>query len=305
MAFDSNLSGTTELADRLVQIYNQEFIISGNLVNGIQSLCTSQDSIDGKAEEFVIYTKLTKITSAMTEDNEATSQSMADTKKTITPAEYGTVVTQTRLVQLQSGGMASRGAFALAGVNMKESVENKMILIGEAGTNELFVTQSAEASIVAANVLTAQDVNRAHNKLKRVGIPGPYWAIAHSDVIYDLKADTGTGAWTGINNYTEAGRATILEGEIGSMGGFRWIESNLVSINANAGAAACDTYHSQFFGQNAFGYTASEAPHPTLAQNDKMNRFYHIGWYGVYEFGLVDTNAHWVVTSSSSLGSNT
>jgi hypothetical protein len=88
-------------------------------------------------------------------------------------------------------------------------------------------------------------------------------------------------------------------------GGFRVIESPLVTINADAGAGAVDTYHSQFYGQNAFGYVQSEAPHPTIAQNDKMNRFYHIGWYGVYEFGIVDANAHTLVTSASSIGSNT
>jgi N4-gp56 family major capsid protein len=305
MAFDSNLSGTTELDARLIQAYYQEFIISGNLERGIQSLATFKESINGKAEEFVLYTKLTKQTSAMTEDNEATSQSMADTKKTITPAEYGTVVTQTRLVQLQSGDMATRGAFATTGVNMRESVENKMILIGEAGSNELIVTQAAEGSLVAGNTMTAAYVNYAFNKLRRVGIPQPYFAVAHPDVVYDLKVETTNGGWLTVNEYNPDGRLEILDGEIGKFGGFRWIESPLVSVNADAGASAVDTYHSQFFGANAFGYVESEAPHPTIAQNDKMNRFYHIGWYGVYEFGLVDTNAHWLVTSASSIGSNT
>lgn len=303
MAFDSNLSGTTELGDRLVQIYNQEFIISGNLENGIQSLATFQDSIDGKAEEFVIYSKLTKITSAITEDNDTTSQSMTDTKVSITPAEYGSVVTMTNLVRLQSGGMAARGAFAVAGVNMRESVETKMVLIGEAGGNELIVTQAAETSLTSSDTLTSVYVSRAFNKLKRAGIPGPYYAIAHSDVLHDLKIETTNGAWLTVNQYVD--NTEILAGEIGYYGGFRWIDSALVTVNADGGDSAVDTYHTQFFGQNAFGYAQSEAPHATLAQNDKQNRFWHIGWLGCYEFGIVDSNAHWLITSASSIGSNT
>jgi N4-gp56 family major capsid protein len=305
MAFVANQSGTTELADRLVQIYNQQFIISGNLTNGIQSLCTQRDSINGKAEEFVIYTKLTKQTTALTEDNDTPSEAMSDTKITITPAEYGNVVSRTNLVDLQSGGMVTMAAYELAGFNARESVENKMILVGEAGANEIIVTQAAEASLAATNILTAQYVNRAFNKLKRVGIPGPYYALAHSDVIFDIKADAGTGNFLSVNQYNPDGRLTILDNEVGYFGGFRWIESPLVTINADAGAGAVDTYHTQFFGYNAFGYVESQAVHPTLVTNDKQQRFYHIGWLGCYEFGIVDSNAHWIVTSAATLGANT
>ena len=305
MAFDANLSGTTELDARLIQAYHASFLISGDLVHGIQETATFQDSIDGKAEEFVIYSKLTKQTSAMTEDNDSDSESMSDTKKTITPAEYGNVVTTTNLVKLQSGGLSQLGAFAAVGVNARESVEYKMILIGEAGTNELIVTQAAEASLTASDTLTGAYVAYAQNRLKRLGIPGPYFAIAHSDVIYDLKIETADTGWMSPNQYNPEGRLEILSGEIGFFGGFRWVESNLVTVNANAGDTNVDTYHCQFYGANAFGFVESRAVHPTLVQNDKQNRFWHIGWLGCYEFGLVDTNAHTLVTCASSIGDNT
>lgn len=305
MAFDSNLSGTTEVDARLIQAYHQGFLISGDLTRGIQSTATIKSSINGKAEEFVLYTKLTKQTSAMTEDNEATSQSMADTKVTITPAEYGTVVTKTNLATLQSGGLVTSGAFGVIGTNMKESVENKMILIGEAGTNEIIVTQAAEGSLTSSDTLTGAYISYAFNKLRRLGIPQPYYAIAHPDVVYDLKVETAATGWLSPNQYNPDGRMEILDGEIGKFGGFRFIESPLVTVNADAGDSAVDSYHCQFYGQNAFGYVESEAPHETIASNDKMGRFVHIGWTGTYEFGIVDANAHTLVTCASSIGSNT
>ena len=47
----------------------------------------------------------------------------------------------------------------------------------------------------------------------------------------------------------------------------------------------------------------SEVDHRQFKIGHKSNRL--IGWYGVYEFGLVDTDAHWIVTSASTVGANT
>ena len=229
---------------------------------------------------------------------------MADTSATITPAEYGKPVMVTKLAEVQSGGQHAEAAVRLAGVNMRESVEKKMILIGEAGTNELTVNATNEAATTAGNILTTAFVKKAYNKLRRAGIPGPYYAIAHDDVIYDLKIETGVGAWSDVSMYSDL--QTVLNNEIGKFGGFTWISSPLVSINADAGNGVVDTYHSQFFGFNAFGYVESEAPHGVISGPfDNLSRFLDVGWFGIYNFGLVDTNAHWVVTSASSIGSNT
>jgi len=299
------MSGTTQLGDRLMTIYDNEFLISAEntLTQGLPSLATFKNQVDGKDWKFTIYSKLTKQTSALTEDTDPTSEAMADSAVTITPAEYGNTTTRTKLVDLQSGGMASVAAVRLAGVNMRESVEYKQILIGEAGTNELIVNQSAETSLTSSDTLTAAYVKQAMANLRTSGIPGPYYAVVHPHVIYDLQAQTGTQGWTEVSNY--ANPQSVINNEIGTFGGFHFIESPLVTINTDAGATTTDTYHSQFFGANAFGMAQSLEPGGVATGPfDKLNRFVNIGWYGVYEFGLVDTNAHWIVTSASSIGSN-
>lgn len=300
------MSAVAQLDKHLIQLYDDLFIISAEntLTKGLPSLATIQRSAQVKSIEFTIYTKLTVQTSALTEDTEPTREQMADSSATITPAEYGNVVMPTNLAVVQSGGQHARAAVRLAGVNMRESVEKKMILIGEAGSNELIVTQSGETSLTASDTLTAAYVQRAFNKLRRVGIPGPYFAVAHPDVLYDLKVQTGDTSWVGTNQYSNP--EIILNNEVGIFGGFRWIESPLVTINADAGASAVDTYHTQFFGFNAFGYAQSQAPDLTIqGPFDNLGRFVDIGWYGVYEFSLVDTAAHWIVTSASTVGANT
>jgi len=304
MAFTTNMSGATQLADRLITIYDNEFIVSaeGTLTKGLPSLATQKRSGKAKTWSFTIYSKLTVQTSALTEDTDPTSEAMADTAVTITPAEYGNVVTPTALIRAQSGGMVDIAAVRLTALNMAESIEKKMILVGEAGSNELIVAAN-EASLAAGNVITAAYVKQAFSKLRTSGIPGPYIAVAHPHVIFDLQAATGTQGWTEISNYADP--QSILRNEIGMFGGFRWIESPLVTINADAGAGAVDSYHTQFFGYNAFGYSESQVPGGVMTSSDKLARFVNVGWFGIYEFGIIDSNAHWLVTSASAMGANT
>ena len=283
MAFTTNMSGATQLDDHILTAWDNEFIISAEngLTKGLQSTATIKRSNKVKTFDFTIYSKLTKQTSALTEDSDVTSEAMGDSSVTIVPAEYGNVVTTTKLVNLQSGGMPDLAAARLAAVNMAESIENKMILVGEAGSNELIVGQTAESSVTASNVLTHAYVKRAFNKLKRIGIPGPYYAVAHNDVIYDLQLESGSQGWTEISDY--ANPQAILDNEIGMFGGFHFIDSPLVSVNADAGNSTVDTYHTQFYGFNAFGYAESEAPGGKLTgPSENLGRFVNVGLYVVY-----------------------
>lgn len=304
----TNISDSGELGDRLITLYSQQFIISAEmgLVKGIDSLVTIQEQFKAKTMSFTKYTKLTVQTSALTESEEATSEAMADTAATLTPAEYGNTVTTTNLVVLQSGGMAAQAAVRLAGVNAMESQEKLMLLAGEASSNELIVTQAAEASLTASDILTKTYVNRAYNKLNRAGIPkldGAYWAIAHDDVIHDIREGTAAGTWVGVNQYQNS--MEIRQNEVGMYGGFRWISHPQVSVNTDAGAGAVDTYHTQFFGFNAFGKAVSERVGLRITGPfDKLGRFVNVGWYGVFVYGIIDQNALWVVTSASSIGTN-
>jgi N4-gp56 family major capsid protein len=229
---------------------------------------------------------------------------MADTAKTITPAEYGNVVTRTELVDAQTGGQATLAAMRLTANNMAESVEYKMILIGEAGSNHTYVGQTAEASITATDIITVAYVQRMYSILQAAGAQKPYYAVAHPHVMYDLRSQTATGGWLWTNQYGNP--AEIKNGEVGMFGGFRWIESPLVTINSDAGSGTVDTYHCQFYGENAFGYGESVPPGGRMTGPfDKLARFLNIGWYGIYEFALIDTNAHRLLTCASTIGTNT
>lgn len=303
MAFKTNMTTTTQLDAHLLELYDDEFIISAEntYTKGIVSAATIKRAAMQKSFKFTVYSKLSVVTSALTEDTDPTRQQVTDSEVTITPEEYGAAVMRTELANLQSGGVPDLAIPRLVATNMSESIEKLMITTGEAGTNELVIGQTLETSLTASNTMTHAYTKRAMNKLVRVGIPGPYFAIMHDDIIYDIKNESS--AWTDINQYSNP--EVVLQNEVGMIGGFRVINSPLVTINTDGGSGTVDTYHSQFFGYNAFGYGESQAPEGRLTGPfDALGRFIDIGWYGVYDFALIDTNAHWLVTCASSIGSN-
>ena len=194
MAFDSNLSGITEVDAHLVTAYEQMFIIEQEqLAKGLDSVVTVQFNAQAKTFTFPKYGALTVQTSALTEDNDMTSESMSDTAITVTPIEVGNVSTMTTLADLQSGGLPSMAAVRLHAKNMRESQEKKLILIGEAGSNEITVNSTNEASTTAGEVLTAAYVKRARklvryqrNTSTRTELSEPYNNMKRPFIASDL-----------------------------------------------------------------------------------------------------------------------
>ena len=89
-----------------------------------------------------------------------------------------------------------------------------------------------------------------------------YWGIAHPDVVADLRTLTG---WNSVETY--AGQTETAIGEVGHVGGVRWVETSEASIDATTGVASTgsatthgrstatryDVYSTPIFGQNAVG----------------------------------------------------
>ena len=266
-------------------------------------------NVDSSIATFLKFAALSS-GGTLTDGVEVSSESITDTEVNLTLAEYDNGVTTTSLGHVVTGGRLNPAVAELVGRDMGTTMEKAAIQAGEGGSNEFTVNSSGEASTTSSDIITDTYFDKAYNKLRRANIPklsgGAYVAVMHPDVVYDLKSVTSAGDWYDVHKYTDP--SEIIKGEIGTFKGFRVIESSNVTVNADAGNGNVDTYHSQFFGFNAFGYaeSTSEPFHPTMiGETDKLNRFIHIGWYGIGVYGLIDSNAHWLVTSASTVGSNT
>lgn len=294
----------THLDQAIIQLLDKAFIVAGtdNLV--ADQFISKKVSIGAKSIDIVKYAKMAKATSALTEGSDVDSVAVTDSKVTFTPAEYGNVVTKTSLRSLQSGGQIDLGIAQVVGYNMAESWNALAIQAGEGSANEITVNASGEGSTVAGNILTPDHLAQAYtdlasnNVMKFAG--DAYVAVVHPHVAHDLADASG---WKDYQKYADA--VPIMKNEIGMLKGFRIIQSTGVSINTNAGASNVDTYHSLCMGQNAIGYASSLEPQLKITGPfDRLGRMVHVGWYGVFDMGILDQDALTMITSSSSQGAN-
>lgn len=305
----TNMADTTALDANLILAWKKAFFISaeGGLTRGLDSLVTDRTNEMMKTMSTTEYTKLTVQTSALTEDTNPNPEEPSDSAHVVTPAEFGNYTQRTRLVHLQTAGQVDMAMVDLAVDNMKESREKNLILKGEASTNEITTHASGEASIDTTDVITPTFVSRMYNKLERSGMPrinGFYWAWCHPDVMHDLKINTDAAGWIQTNQYDNS--LEVRNYEVGIYKGFRWISHPQMTINTDAGTGTVDTYHTVFHGANAFQYATSQETALSIRDaNDPFGRFLNIGWYGVYNYAILNQDSLWMLTSASSIGTNT
>ncbi len=306
MPFTTNLSGTAELDNSLVEAFDQQFLIASAQEAIMDQFVSYKQEIGAKSIALTKYANLALATTALTETDDVASEAMVDSEVILTPSEYGKAVTKTRLASLQSGGKIDLAAARLVGINLGRTLDRLCIIAGDASTNNLTVDGGAEAALDASDVMSVSFLNQIYNKLARASVPsfeGLYVAVMHDDVIHDLRTATSAGSFVDVNKYSSPEK--ILRNEVGSIGGFRIIRNNHCSINADAGALAVDTYKSLFMGFNALGKVVSQTPNGVLSGPfDKLGRFVNVGWYGVLKYGIVDQDALWTGITTSSVGAN-
>lgn len=273
-------------------------------------LISQSQLADTSVATFLKFSQLSSGTSALTDGVEVTSEAVTDAEVNFVLAEYGNVVTTTILGHVATGGRLNPATARLVGQNMGTSMDKLAIQALEASTNELTVNAGGEAATTANDIITDTFIDKAYNKLRRANVEplmdGSYVAVMHPDVLYDLKAATSAGDWYDLMKYTSPD--DINRSMMYRYKGFIIVESSNVTINADAGNGNVDTYHSIFMGYNALGYAQSTSapPRPTLVTGtDKLERFVHLGWKGVFKYDIIDSDSLWVVTSGSTVGANT
>lgn len=262
-----------------VEIYDAAVIVSGQNIANIDAdgSVALGGSINGADNIFTIYTKLSPVVTALTDGTSVTPVTMADAKVTITPKEYGNVIATTKLASAATAGRADLGAAKLIGINMMESPNAKAVAILEAATN------STAAGTLGT--LAKTDLRLAYTKLATSGVlpfaDGNYRVRINPAQVSDIK-DT----FNDLVKYTD-GQAP-LRGAVGQLEGFTVIQDRAVT----AGTVIC-------YGDNAIGKSESVETMPTIIDGtDNLGRIRNYGWYGIYEYGIVDQNAVQLITGA-------
>lgn len=193
----------------------------------------------GKTVEFRRFSRLPKALKPITEGITPAGNKLSVSAVSCTVDQYGDYIEQTDMLELTAVDNtiveATKELASQAGLTLDTIVRNEIA----GGTNVMYapeIVNGAEKEILSRADITkncrlrVKDVFKAAAELKAVNAPkidGSYVAVIHPYVAFDLMQEAGD-KWLSIAKYVNP--ENILKGEIGTLGGVRFVESTEAKI---------------------------------------------------------------------------
>lgn len=238
---DPNVQSTasTDLSDEMKTFYSKDLIKNAkpNLIHDQAAQKVNIPQGSGKVIEFRKFSKLPKVTAALTDGVTPDGSSLEVTNLTATVEQYGDYVTLSdRLITEAIDPMILNTNQLLADQAGRtgDTITRDVI---NGGSNKYLVpsvssgTETAvllRKDLVGTCLLRVKDIVNAVTRLKRMDAPkinGYYLGFIHPDLSGDLQNSEG---WQEVHKY--AAPEEIFAGELGRIGGVRWMESSECKI---------------------------------------------------------------------------
>ena len=252
----------------------------------------------GKTIEFRKFGSLKKALTPLTEGVTPDGNLMDVTAITATVAQYGDYIKLTDVVKLTTIDNTLVEAVSMLGDQAGATLDTITRDAMAAGTNVIYAgDRLSRAALTDTDTLTVKLVKKAATQLKRHNTPkidGSYVAIIHPDVSYDL---TTSDDWIDVHKYADV--TPIFEGEIGKIGGVRFVESTeakiwkdstcpvLTAASGNDPATYKAVFSTVVVGKNAYATTEVEGGgletiiKPLGAGDDPLNQRATAGWKAI------------------------
>ena len=218
----------------------------------------------GKTIEFRKFSPLPKATTPLTEGVTPEGNQLNVSTVTATVNQYGDYIVQSDVLELTAVDNTILEAAKLLGRQAGATLDTVVRNILHTGTNVTYCPKKAEdgtetevtsrAQLDETAQLTVDVVNQVVAKLRAQNAPtidGKYVAIIHPYVAYDLMRDP---EWINAHQYANA--EALYEGEIGEIGGVRFVQTTEAKVYAGEGCpVGLAVFGSLFFGDGAYGVT--------------------------------------------------
>ncbi len=310
-ATPENTTGSSTLSAEMKTFYDKRLIQNAEpqLVHDQFGQERNIPQGSGKTVEFRKYSSLPKATTPLTEGVTPDGQSLSVTTITATISQYGGYLAFSDILDLTAIDNNIVEGTTLLGSQSGRTLDTITRNILHAGTNVYYAPSVSTAgvetvvtsrtSLSTSCLMRTQDVFRMAALLKAANaekIDGSYVCIIHPLVAYDLMMDADK-LWIDVAKYTTP--ESILEGEIGKLGGVRfvetseakiWVDSTCPATTTGSGESAVTTYTpvfgSLFLGANAYGKTQLEGggletivkPLGSGGTADPLNQRSTVGW---------------------------
>jgi N4-gp56 family major capsid protein len=309
-------TGTSALSNLVQTAYDRlvEFALrSEPMFRAVADKRPAQQSMPGSSVVFELYSDLATQTATLTETADVDAVAISNPSQvTVTLAEYGAAVLNTRKVELFSLSDVKPAIANIVAYNMLNSVDSLVQTELRGGTNVVRESAGSLSTSAAITTLTTTDTFKSRdarfcvaklrtaNVLPRKG--SLYWSAIHPEVSHDLRAETGSAAWRDPHNYSAAGN--IWAGEIGQYEGAFYVETPrcYTAVDGGTGGNTVRVFRTYFAGQQALAEAVAEDFHVVIGNvTDKLKRFTPIGWYGVAGWKRYREESLWRVETTSSI----
>ena len=263
--FATQTTGTSSLSPEMKTYYNMELLddAAPNLVHEQFGQKRPIPKGSGKTIEWRKFSSLGKATTPLTEGVTPAGNALTVSAITATINQYGDYIVQSDLLELTAIDNTILEATKLlgnqAGITLDTIVRNELV----GGTNVIYAPKivsgastavTSRATLDATAKLTPDLVRQAVRQLRRMNVPtinGDYVCIIHPDVSYDLMSNE---EWQDMHKY--AAPENLYNGEIGKIGGVRFVESSEAKIWKGDGCpSGLAVYGCLFLGADAYGVT--------------------------------------------------
>lgn len=224
-------------------------------------------------------------TSALTEGVTPTANKLEIVEFTAQLSQYGDFIAISDLLDFEGIDPIITETSQLFGEQIAEFVDTKIREVLITGTNVFYAGGEVTSSAEVSATISIDDINKVKAILKRYKAPafekGLYVWFISPEVEYDLKSLTASNSsWVDVAKY--ANPDSILDGEIGTFLGFKWVVDNNIVADENG------VYKCLVLGKDAFGTVNLEGdsskpqiihkPLGSSGTEDPLNQRQTLGW---------------------------
>lgn len=240
---------------------------------------------EGDTINFRKFNSLAAATTALTEGTTPDGKSLNITTVTATAGQYGDFVQLSdKLDMVGIDPVVSETSAVLgeqAGLTIDTVVRDKVV----SGTNVQYAGgKTSTDTLTATDVISYAEIKKAVRTLRKANakpVQGGYFiGIVDPATAYDLTNDT---MWQDVSKYN--GGENIMKGEIGKLGGVRFIETT--NMPTKTGASSAEVHVCMIIGADAYGVCDVEgASKPSIIVKeagsagtaDPLNQRSTVGW---------------------------
>ena len=291
---DTTLNSTATVSAEMVKFYNKRLIDIAKPLLAYRR--HAEESVipknNGKTINWRNFKKFEVKTDTLTE-----GVIPAGNKITIEPIEahlawYGDYVKISDQLELTALDPIIAETVERYGLNAGETLDKLAGLEMCSGTNVLYAGGvNARGNLTKDAVLTLNHIFRAAQFLKANSAPmidGSYFAVVHPDVVCQLftyLGENGTNPFIDVHKYSAT--KEIFDGEIGKIGGVRFIESaNAITTTVDGNDGSLPVYQTVVYGKGALGCAKLSGGNlETIIKQrgragtaDPLNQFSTVGW---------------------------